>query len=134
LTQFPSYRYAGVEEVRGIKCYRLDFEPGMDSHAEHAVTRVPSHFVEVMAGSLWIAQLGHHLVRARVWTVRPVRVSFGVARIMDLEVVLDAGPVSDDTWLPDRISVQSHLAILGKDIRKRNVFTYKRFRETRGGS
>ena len=129
LVQFPNYRFSGIETVGEVECYRLDFEPGMADTSGTAVSRVPGRFVEAMAGSLWIARGSHHLVRAQVGTVQPVRMSFGVVRIMSLEVALDAGPVAKGAWLPRRISVKSHLSILGRDVRKENIFNYSRFRE-----
>jgi hypothetical protein len=129
LVQFPSYRLKGIERIRGTECYRLDFEPGMTETSGTPVSRVPGRFVEAMGGSLWIARGSHHIVRARARTVQPVRMSFGVVRIMNLEVALDAGPVAQGAWLPERISVRSHLLILGRDVRKENIFNYSRFRE-----
>jgi len=133
LVQFPNYRLIGLETIEGVECYRLDFEPGIAGSSAAAVTRVPSRFVEAMAGSLWIARRSHHLVRAQVKTLQPVRLSFGVARIVSLEVALEAAPVAENTWLPERISVRSHLSILGRDVRKQNVFSYSRFRAEMGG-
>ena len=129
LVQFPNYRLIGIETIEGIECYRLDFEPGIAGSSPVTVTRVPDRFVEAMAGSLWIARGSHHLVGARMKTLRPVRFSFGVARIESLEVALEAAPVAEDIWLPELISVRSHLSILGRDVRKENIFNYSRFRE-----
>ncbi|HYS77885.1 MAG TPA: hypothetical protein VEO94_03545 [Candidatus Dormibacteraeota bacterium] len=121
LLHMSSYRYAGRETRGGVDCYRLDFSPGE--------TRPPGSGVawkvaSVMRGSLWITVAGYHLAWAEAETTRRVPIGLLLAKVREVRVSLESGPVGDGVWLPRRIEMLTRARVLIRSIRRRNLYTY----------
>jgi hypothetical protein len=128
LTRFPEYTFAGAAVIGGRRCHRLDFGPASAAETGGEGGRTEGRFLEVMSGRLCVDPRTLHLVHAQARTSRPVPLSFGLAKILGLEVELKGTPVANGVWLPREIVVDSHLSILGREVRKRNRFTYSNYR------
>jgi hypothetical protein len=128
LTRFPEYTFAGAEVIGGRRCDRLDFGPASAAEMGDEVGRTAGRFLEVMGGRLCVDPRTLHLVHAHARTSRPIPLSFGLAKILELEVELKGMPVANGVWLPREIVVDTRLSILGRDVRKRNRFTYSDYR------
>ncbi len=124
-----SYQLSGRESVNGIECYRLDFS----SEEKSGRSGLRQRIAQAMAGSLWIAADGHHLVRARARTVRPVSIAMSLAKVYSMEIELDSVPVMPGLWLPERLEVQTEARVSWWPIRRRSIFLYSNFHPVRGG-
>lgn len=128
LTRLREYTFAGADVIGVRRCHRLDFGPASAGELGGDVDRAAQRFLEVLSGRLCVDPQTLHLVHAHARTLRPVPLSFGLAKILELEIELEGRPVADAAWLPREIIVDSHLSILGRDVRKRNRFTYSNYR------
>ncbi len=122
LLEMSAYRYEGLEEKEGQLCHRLEFEPGPPKSGG-----IARRIADVSSGTLWLSEPGWHLVAAEAATSRRISLALGVARIQRLQVSYLGAPLNPRIWLPKRIEVRTDLRLLGRNIRKRNVFTYGRF-------
>lgn len=127
LLHLSSYRFAGRESLHGVDCYRLDFSP---DDVQPTMGGLAARVTKAMAGSLWITVEGFHLAGARAETVRPITIALSLSKVYELRVSMDAGPVGEGVWLPQRVEVISRARILIKSIRRRNLFTYSDFLRT----
>src|SRR2546422_843805 len=124
LLHMSSYRYAGRETREGVDCYRLDFGPGE--------TRAPGSglawkVASVMQGTLWITVAGYHLAWAEAETTRRVPIALSLAKVREVRVSMESGPVGDGVWLPRRIEMLTRARVLIKSIHRRNLYTYSDF-------
>jgi len=124
LLHLSSYRFAGREALNGVDCYRLDFSP---DDVQPRMGGLAAKFTKAMAGSLWITVEGFHLAGAKAETVRPISIALSLSKVYSLKVRMDAGPVGEGVWLPERVEVITNARILIKSIRRRNLFTYSDF-------
>src|SRR5207247_8955622 len=124
LLHMSSYRYAGRETRDGVDCYRLDFGPGE--------TRAPGSglawkVASVMQGTLWITVAGYHLAWAEAETTRRVPIALSLAKVREVRVSMESGPVGDGVWLPRRIEMLTRARVLIKSIHRRNIYSYSDF-------
>ena len=124
LLHLSSYRFAGREALNGVDCYRLDFSP---DDVQPRMGGLAAKFTKAMAGSLWITVEGFHLAGAKAETVRPISIALSLSKVYSLKVRMDAGPVGEGVWLPERVEVITNARILFKSIRRRNLFIYADF-------
>jgi hypothetical protein len=124
LLHLSSYRFAGREPLNGVDCYRLDFSP---DDVEPRMGGLAAKFTKAMAGSLWITVEGFHLAGAKAETVRPISIALVLSKVYSIKVRMDAGPVGEGVWLPERVEVITSARILIKSIRRRNLYTYSDF-------
>jgi len=124
LLHLSSYRFAGREPWNGVDCYRLDFSP---DDVEPRMGGLAAKFTKAMAGSLWITVEGFHLAGAKAETVRPISIALLLSKVYSIKVRMDAGPVGEGVWLPERVEVVTNARILIKSIRRRNLYTYSDF-------
>ena len=124
LLHLSSYRFAGRESLNGVDCYRLDFSP---DDVQPRMSGLAAKFTKAMSGSLWITVEGFHLAGAKAETVRPISIALSLSKVYSLKVRMDAGPVGEGVWLPERVEVITSARILIKSIRRRNLFTYSDF-------
>jgi len=124
LLELATHRYAGREVIDGYPSYRLDFSPPEEDEGGGDMAE---RIGRSMAGSLWITEEGHHLIRARARMEKPVSFGFFLGRVSALEVALDGNPVGDGVWLPGRIEVRTEVRIIGIPTRRRNEFTYTHY-------
>jgi len=121
------YAFGGREEVQGVPCLRLDFQPGPEDSGE-LVDRI----ADAIEGSLWLSEDGYHLVAWDTRLVRPLRKSIATIRLLELRV--KAEPILGG-WLATEIQLHSEVKLGPKMLRKRNRYRYSDFRElSRGGS
>ncbi len=121
LLHMSSYRYAGREDRDGVPCYRLDFSPNETGEKGSGIAwRVAS----VMQGSLWITVAGYHLAAADAETTRRVPIGLFLAKVREVRIHLESGPVGDGVWLPRRVEMFTRARVLIKPIRRRNLYTY----------
>lgn len=123
LLRMSSYRYAGIEPVNEIPCYRLDFSPD----PKRTASGVAGKIVKAMEGSLWLSLDGLHLARAEARAMRPVSVAMSLGMIYSLEIELEAAPVGKDTWLPVKLIWKSRDRVLLTTRYRNNVFHYLQF-------
>jgi hypothetical protein len=124
LFRMTLYRYVGREQVGGIPCHRIDFEPdpaGTGSGLEGKIARA-------MAGSLWLTEDGLHLIRATAGTVQPIPFFFNVSRVHELNLELRSDPVEGGAWLPRRIQVETNARIFAFTLRRKSLYLYSEFR------
>src|SRR2546425_320911 len=124
LLHMSSYRYAGRETRDGVDCYRLDFGPGE--------TRAPGSglawkVASVMQGTLWITVAGYHLAWAEAETTRRVPIALSLAKVREVRVSMESGPVGDGVWLPRRIEMLTPARVLVQSMHQRNLYTYSDF-------
>src|SRR3989441_384500 len=124
LLHMSSYRYAGRETREGVDCYRLDFGPGE--------TRGPGSglawkVASVMQGTLWITVAGYHLAWAEAETTRRVPIALSLAKVREVRVSMESGPVGDGVWLPRRIEMLTPARVLVQSMHQRNLYTYSDF-------
>jgi len=124
LLRLSSYRFAGREDREGVACYRLDFSPDQERPKERGVAW---KVVSAMRGSLWIAREGFHVVAARAETVRPIPLALSLAKVHEVQVSVECGPVGEGVWLPRRIEMRTRARILVKPFHRRNLYTYSDF-------
>jgi len=124
LLHLSSYRFAGREPLNGVDCYRLDFSP---DDVQPRMGGLAAKFTKAMAGSLWITVEGFHLAGAKAETVRPISIALLLSKVYSIKVRMDAGPVGEGVWLPERVEVITNARILIKSIRRRNLYTYSDF-------
>src|SRR5207247_2086022 len=89
----------GVDGREGVGCDRLGCGPGE--------TRVPGSglawkVASVMQGTLWITVAGYHLAWAEAETTRRVPIALSLAKVREVRVSMESGPVGDGVWLPRR--------------------------------
>lgn len=125
LLHLSSYRYAGLEEHDGVACYRLDFFPEEDGAQKEK--GLAWKVARVMKGSLWIAREGFHVAAARAETVRPISLALSLAKVSEVQVSVDCGPVGEGVWLPQRIEMRTRARILLRSIHRRNLYSYSEF-------
>ena len=134
LLRMSTYRYAGEEQIEGSRCHRLDFGPGNRGDLQG----VEGRLAEAMTGSLWITAEGFHLAQAVARTVRPVPLALSIAKVNDLEIRMEAAPVTRDIWLPSRIDVRANARVSWVPVRKHTRYLYSDFQplfdETHPGS
>lgn len=123
LLRMSSYRYAGIEPVNEIPCYRLDFSPDPKRTASGMAGKI----VRAMEGSLWLSLDGLHLARAQARAVRPVSVAMSLGMIYSLDIDLEAAPVDKDIWLPVKLIWKSRDRVLLSTRYRNNVFHYLQF-------
>lgn len=125
LLHLSSYRYAGLEDHDGVACYRLDFFP--DEDAGQKEKGLSWKIARVMKGSLWIAREGFHVVAASAETVRPITLALSLAKVSEVEVSVECGPVGEGVWLPHRIEMRTRARILLNAFHRRNLYAYSEF-------
>jgi hypothetical protein len=123
LLRMSSYRYKGRETVEGVVCYRIDFAP--DPTRE--LGGVEGKLARAMEGSIWITVEGLHLARASAHTVRPVSLALSLAKVHELDLVMESGPVGEGIWLPTDVDLKTSVRILFSTRRRRNVYHYAEF-------
>jgi len=124
LLHMSSYRYVGREVRDGVECYRLDFSPDESGQKGSGLAW---KVVSAMQGSLWITVAGYHLAAARAETTRRVPIGLFLAKVREVRVSLESGPVGDGVWLPRRIEMLTRARVLIKSIRRRSSYTYWNF-------
>jgi hypothetical protein len=124
LLHLASYRFAGRESLNGVDCYRLDFTP---EDVQPRMGGLAAKFTKAMAGSLWITVEGFHLAGAKAETVRPITIALSLSKVYSLKVQMNAAPVGEGVWLPERVEVITNARILIRTIRRRNLYTYADF-------
>jgi hypothetical protein len=124
LLHLSSYRFGGRESLNGVDCYRLDFGP---DDVQPRTGGLAAKFTKAMAGSLWITVEGFHLAGAKAETVKPISIALSLSKVYSLKVRMDAGPVGEGVWLPERVEVITNARILIRSIRRRMLFTYSDF-------
>ncbi len=130
LLYMPSYTFAGREQVEGVDCYRLDFEPQERNKDGGLQARI----ARAMGGSLWIGVEDHHLVRARARTSRPVSVALSLAKVSNVQIDLLNKPVAPGVWLPHRLEVVTEGRVSWWPIRRRSIFQYSDFKPVHDGT
>lgn len=125
LLHLSSYRYVGLENRDGVACYRLDFFPDEDGGPKEK--GLAWKVARVMKGSLWIAREGFHVVAARAETVRPISLALSLAKVSEVQVSVECGPVGEGVWLPHRIEMRTRARILLNSIHRRNRYAYSEF-------
>jgi hypothetical protein len=129
LLNMSSYRYAGIEPVDEAPCYRLDFSPDPTRMASGLTGKI----VKTMEGSLWLSVDGLHLARVKARAVRPISVALSLGRLHELEIEMEAAPVSRDVWLPVKLVWKSCDRVLLTTRYRNNVFHYLQFEPTMSG-
>lgn len=124
LLHLSSYRFRGQEPLNGVDCYRLDFSP---DDVQPRTGGLTAKFTKAMEGTLWITVEGFHLAAARAETVRPIVIAWSLSKVYDLRIRMEAGPVGEGVWLPQRVEVDTDARIVIRSIRRRNLFTYSDF-------
>lgn len=127
LLRLSNYRYAGRETIGGRLCHRVDFSPDEDRKAEG----VAGKLAKAMAGRLWLTVDGLHLARAEARTVRAVSLALSLAKVHQLEVVMEAAPISEGVWLPQRIDVDSKARVFFSTRYRTLRFRYSEFLEVK---
>lgn len=120
IIQDQDHHLVGEEEVDGIPCYRTTF----DARDEPDGVPIRERLKYSIKGSACFSKDGYHLVQFEMETVRALKKS-GVA-MNYLHMTIQGHPVGD-AWLPKTVELRSDVFVLGKRLRKANLWAYSDF-------
>lgn len=127
LLQMPAYRYQGIEEVDGIPCHVLTFDPVPEGDEGDLADR----FSWSLGGKLWMTRDGLHLYKAEAVSQRPLSIGLGIAKIHRVWIRFQARQVEEGIWLPWKIEVTSEGRVVLSPFRKHNLYIYDRYKRLR---
>jgi hypothetical protein len=122
ILQDQEYRIVGEEEVNGIPCIRAVF----DAKPEVSGKGVREQLASAIKGSACFSVDGCHLVFYEMETVRQLK-EFPIT-VKNLRLKFEGQPVDHDGWLLGKVELQSHVSVMGKDLRKSNSYGYSDFK------
>lgn len=111
----------GEDDVNGVPCYRTKF----DARPEPSGISAREKLKYAIKGSACFSQDGFHLVEFEMETVRGI--SKGGVALNFLQMVIE-GQAVGDFWLPKLVQLRADSVVLGKTMRKANVWRYDEFR------
>ena len=121
MIQDQEHRFIGEEVVDGIPCYRTEF----DSRPEPDGLSPRERLKYAIEGTACFSKDGYHLVVFEMETVRPVKKSPISMNFLRMTI---KGHAVGDAWLPKLVELRSDVALLGKPMRKGNIYRYSDFR------
>jgi predicted component of type VI protein secretion system len=119
--QDQEHRFIGEDLVDGIPCYRTQF----DSRPEPDGLSPRERLKYAIEGTACFSKDGYHLVVFEMETVRPVKQ--GGIGMTFLRMTLK-GQAVGDAWLLKLVELRSDVVLLGKHMRKGNIYRYTDFR------
>ena len=122
ILQDQEYRIVGEEKLNGIPCIRAVF----DAKPEQGGKSVREQLASAVKGSACFSVDGCHLVFFEMDTVRQLK-EFPI-KVKHLRLSFEGRPVERDGWLIEKVELQSHVSVMGKDLRKSNSYRYSDFR------
>lgn len=121
MIQDQEHRFVGEDVVDGVPCYRTQF----DSRPEPSGLSPRERLKYAIEGEACFSKDGYHLVVFEMETVRPVKKGSTGMNFLRMTI---KGHAVGDAWMPKLVELRSDVVVIGKRMRKGNIYRYSDFR------